>query len=68
MRLDRSASTAETLVFAFDGGTNFDPAEDAHIHSAEITLTDSDHIESAWTSYSGGEEVAGMMFHLSRSE
>jgi len=33
MRLDRKASAPERLVFAFDGGTNFDPAKDTHGHS-----------------------------------
>src|SRR5262245_42321959 len=28
LKLDRKASTADTLVFVFDGGTNFDPAKD----------------------------------------
>ena len=36
MRLDRKASTPDRLVFAFDGGTNFDPAKDTHVHSGVV--------------------------------
>ena len=36
MRLDRKASTPDRLVFAFDGGTNFDPAKDTHVHSGVL--------------------------------
>jgi len=68
MRLNRDTSTSDKLVFDFAGGTNLDPSVDEHIHSAEITLSDSDHLESAWSAYSGGEEVAVMTFHLARSQ
>ncbi len=67
MRLDREHSTAEKMVFDFAGGTNFDPAVDPHIHAAEIAIVGHDRIDSVWTSYSGGEPVGGMTFHLSRS-
>jgi hypothetical protein len=68
MRLNRNTSTSDKLVFDFAGGTNFDPSVDEHIHSAEITLSDRDHLESAWSAYSGGEEVTVMTFHLARSQ
>ena len=38
MKLDAQASTPDKLVFAFDGGTNFDPAKDGHVHSGSLTL------------------------------
>jgi len=68
MRLDLENSTADTLIFDFSGGTNLDPATDSHIHAAEIQLVDSDHVESIWKSYSGGEQAATMTFHLERAE
>jgi len=68
MRLDRSASSPQELVFDFAGGTNLDPAVDNHIHSARIQWIDGDHLESIWKAYSGGEEVATMTFHLARTQ
>jgi len=68
MRLDREESTPETLVFDFLGGTNLDPAMDAHIHSARITLIDAKHVESVWTAHQGGKQVGVMAFHLARSD
>jgi hypothetical protein len=46
MRLDRQASSPAELRFVFDGGTNFDPAKDAHIHAGSIRLAGKDRIES----------------------
>jgi hypothetical protein len=68
MRLNRDKSTSGKLIFDFAGGTNLDPSVDAHIHSAEIMLIDSDHLESAWTAYAGGEETSLMTFYLVRSQ
>lgn len=67
MRLDREQSTPEKLVFAFIGGTNLDPAVDAHIHAAEIRMLDADRIESNWWGWSAGKEAGKMTFHLARS-
>jgi hypothetical protein len=68
MRLDREKSTVAKLVFDFTGGTNLDPAVDAHIHSAEIKLGDPKKLESIWESYAGGKKAGTMTFHLARSE
>ena len=68
MKLNMEASSAGLLVFDFAGGTNLDPAVDNHIHSARLQLTDSNHMESVWKAYSGGEEVATMTFHLARAQ
>ncbi|HXO22832.1 MAG TPA: hypothetical protein VOA87_23190 [Thermoanaerobaculia bacterium] len=65
MRLDAANSTADALVFAFDGGTNFDPAKDGHIHSAKIAWK-GDRLESEWNFYQGGKEVNTKKFQLSR--
>jgi hypothetical protein len=66
LKLDRAASTPEQLVFAFDGGTNFDPAKDAHMHEGKIAFKDGGKVESAWTGYSGGKPDHTMVFKLSR--
>jgi hypothetical protein len=65
MRLDRAASTPERLVFAFDGGTNFDPAKDTHVHSGVVEWK-GDSLHNLWTVYSGGKETGRNEFVLSR--
>jgi hypothetical protein len=66
MRLDRSASTPDRLVFAFDGGTNFDPAKDTHIHSGVVEWK-GDSLHNVWTVYSGGKETGRNEFVLTRA-
>ncbi len=65
MRLDASASSPERLVFAFDGGSNFDPARDPHIHSGVIELR-GDALHNEWTSWQGGKEAQHEVFFLHR--
>ncbi|MCP4200990.1 MAG: hypothetical protein GY769_03560 [bacterium] len=67
MRLDREASSADSFVFEFSGGTNLDPAVDEHIHSASIRMLEDGRLDSVWQAHSGGEQVGEMAFHLSRS-
>jgi hypothetical protein len=66
MRLDGTASTAERLVFAFDGGTSFDPAVDMHMHSAVIKLVDPDHLDAEWALYQKGQPQSAHRFLLER--
>ncbi len=66
LKLDKAASTADTLVFAFDGGTNFDPAKDFHMHSGRITFRDGKRIETEWDGYKGTEKMHSAKFVLSR--
>lgn len=67
MKLDRSASSLDDLHFAFDGGTNFDPARDVHIHEARIRLEDAEEgrIRSDWTAFQDGKPMATTTFNLS---
>jgi len=67
MRLDREASSPDRLVFGFDGGTNFDPAKDTHVHSGVVEWK-GESLESAWTVYSGGKEAGQNRFVLSRAK
>jgi hypothetical protein len=67
MRLDRKASTPDRLVFAFDGGTNFDPAKDAHVHSGVVEWK-GESLHNAWAVYSGGKETGRNEFVLSRKK
>lgn len=45
---------ANTVVFAFDGGTNFDPAVDSHMHEAEIEFLAPNEIRAKWQSWAKG--------------
>ena len=65
MRLDPKASTSDLYVFAFDGGTNFDPAKDTHIHSMRLAFK-GDHLESEWAALAGGQPAPAQKFVLSR--
>jgi len=67
MRLDTKASTPDRLVFAFDGGTNFDPAKDTHIHSGVVEWK-GESLHSSWTVYSGGKQAGQNDFVLQRSK
>jgi len=68
MKLDRTTSTAKELHFAFDGGTNFDPAKDAHIHAGGITFVDDGHVVSTWIPYNEGEQAGVTELELARAE
>ncbi|HEY0783836.1 MAG TPA: hypothetical protein VGE98_15360 [Thermoanaerobaculia bacterium] len=65
MRLDSKASTSDLYVFAFDGGTNFDPAKDMHIHSMRLAFK-GDHLESEWAAMADGKPAPDQRFVLSR--
>lgn len=54
LKLDLAASKPGDLVFAFDGGTNLDPAKDLHVHSARLILKDQHHLREEWTAHVDG--------------
>ena len=56
VKLDRVNSKPDELIFAFDGGTNFDPQKDHHIHGVKITFHEDGKVTSAWESYMGGKK------------
>lgn len=43
------------LKFEFLGGTNFDPAIDAHLHESTFVIKDKDTIEQSSTVFAGGK-------------
>ncbi len=49
------ASPANQIRWKFAGGTNLDPAKDAHMHAATVTFIDDDHIEIAGEAWEGGK-------------
>ncbi len=66
LKLDKKGSKADKLSFVFTGGTNFDPAKDAHMHSGWITFVDGNHIQAEWDGYQDGKKSGGHKFVLSR--
>lgn len=66
MKLDRQASTPDVLVFVFDGGTNFNPAKDLHIHALKTSFKEGGKVEEAWDAFAGGKKAHGTTFVLSR--
>ena len=67
MRLDAKASTPDRLVFAFDGGTNFDPTKDTHVHSGVIEWK-GESLHNSWAVFSGGKETGQNRFVLERKK
>src|SRR5262245_18420019 len=48
MKLDTRASAPGDLRFAFDGGTNFDPKKDMHIHSVRYVFGADGSLSEEW--------------------
>jgi hypothetical protein len=68
MKLNRAASNAGELVFDFDGGTNFDPAKDTHIHSGRISLADPNRVVAEWAHFTGGKQTGSAKMWVSRKK
>ena len=66
LRLDRSASSANELRFAFDGGTNFDPAKDVHVHAGRIRIVDGERLDEEWEFFGNGQRQSSGRFLLRR--
>lgn len=68
LKLDRAKSTGDDLYFAFDGGTNLDPAKDIHIHEAVLHLGEiaQGRLTSDWVGYQNGEPFGTTVFTLGR--
>jgi hypothetical protein len=66
VKLDKSASTADKLVFAFDGGTNLDPAKDLHMHSGWINFLEGGKVEAEWEGYKDGKKAGTHKFVMTR--
>jgi hypothetical protein len=57
-------SPPNQIRFLFAGGTNLDPAKDAHMHEGTLTFIDDDHIEFSGVAWIGGkpaEDHCGQM-------
>ena len=65
-RMRAKSARASRLEFAYDGGTNIDPARDRHMNSAVLDLVSGDEIRSQWTELAGGKVVFVARTHLVR--
>jgi len=54
-RMRATATDGRTLAFDFDGGANFDPAQDGHMHSGTIEFLDADRIRATWIGWDKGK-------------
>jgi len=54
------------LRFDFAGGTNMDPAKDAHMHSGRVTLRGANRLEAEWAVYEKGKQTGANRFFLNR--
>ncbi len=59
-------STADLALFAFAGGTGFDPDKDGHVHQGEIRFLSPDRIEHRWFHYVGPKELGSTHWFLQR--
>ena len=64
-KFDAEKSTPTELVFAFNGGTNFDPAKDSYVRSGKLSFEEGKLVEY-WTFYGGGKETGTATFKLGR--
>jgi hypothetical protein len=65
MKADQGSAEG-TIAFKFAGGSNIDPARDAHMHEAVQTFVDDDHLKSTWTMWEGGKAAETNTFTLAR--
>jgi hypothetical protein len=66
MRLDRAASTPQDLRFVFEGGTNLDPAKDAHIHEGRMTFAADGTMRAVWGYNKDGRPAGQHAFKVAR--
>lgn len=64
----RQGKDQNEIVFEFVGGTNVDPAKDAHIHGGTLRFLGPDHIQSEWEFYVKGKLSEKHAFELVRKK
>lgn len=64
-QLDLVGSDGQRLEFSLSAQSAV-PASEPHMHALTLTLTDSDHLTQAWTSYQNGQAEAPTTIRVSR--
>ncbi len=54
MKFEKSDKPGE-IKFAFDGGTNFDPKVDTHVHQGSLQIKDADTLEVNFVAFADGK-------------
>ena len=67
-RMRAKPTEGTTVSFAFDGGTNLDPAKDEHMHAATFTFLSADEIRTVWLEHAGGKPKTTVSMHLLRQK
>jgi hypothetical protein len=67
-RMKLKAAGGDDLVFDFDGGTNFAPEKDAHVHNGHIRFVSPDRVEHGWTFFAGGKSAGEKKLYLTRKK
>jgi hypothetical protein len=67
LKLDRGASKPDRLVFAFDGGSNIDPAKDAYISGLTLTFKADSKVDADWQFTQNGTQKEHTTLELTRS-
>ena len=65
LRFEKSSKPGE-IKFVFDGGTNFDPKIDAHLHEVHFQVIDKDTVEQRSTVFANGKATPELKTILHR--
>lgn len=65
-RMRAKAPGAKRVEFAFDGGTNIDPARTRHMNRAWVEFTSKDALRTEWTEIADGRPVLVVLSDLVR--
>jgi hypothetical protein len=67
-RMRATAPGGKVLIFDFDGGTNFNPATDSHMHNARIEFVSANEIRAEWQGWEKGKPAGAHLakMHLAR--
>ena len=57
-----------TVSFTFAGGTNIDPAQTSHMHSAKIEFVSADEIRGTWDNWNHGKLDHSATFRVVRKK
>jgi hypothetical protein len=68
MRAKAPAPGATRFEFAFDGGSNIQPASDRHMHSAWMELVSADELRTEWSELAGGQPAMVVNMHMVRKK
>lgn len=64
----RAGDNPKELIFDFEGGANFDPAKDVHMHDAVFNFIDANKFHTEWQLYVGGKPAGKHSFDLVRKQ